>query len=53
MDPISGLLHGLGVVFTFQNLLAAFFCALAGTALGVLPGLGPVAGAKARLIMVV
>jgi putative tricarboxylic transport membrane protein len=44
MDPISGLLHGLGVVFTFQNLLAAFFGALAGTALGVLPGLGPVAG---------
>ena len=44
MDPISGLLHGLGVVFTFQNLLAALFVALAGTALGVLPGLGPVAG---------
>lgn len=44
MDTISGLLHGLGVVFTFQNLLAAFFGALAGTALGVLPGLGPVAG---------
>lgn len=44
MDPISGLLHGLSVVFTFQNLLAAFFGALAGTALGVLPGLGPVAG---------
>jgi len=44
MDPISGLLHGLGVVFTVQNLLAAFFGALAGTALGVLPGLGPVAG---------
>lgn len=44
MDPIAGLLHGLNVVFTFQNLLAAFFGALAGTALGVLPGLGPVAG---------
>jgi len=44
MDPLSGLLHGLNVVFTFQNLLAAFFGALAGTALGVLPGLGPVAG---------
>lgn len=44
MDPLSGLLHGLSVVFTFQNLLAAFFGALAGTALGVLPGLGPVAG---------
>ena len=44
MDPIAGLLHGLNVVFTFQNLVAAFFGALAGTALGVLPGLGPVAG---------
>ncbi|MDN3987743.1 tripartite tricarboxylate transporter permease [Zwartia vadi] len=44
MDPLSGLFHGLSVVFSFQNLLAAFFGALAGTALGVLPGLGPVAG---------
>lgn len=44
MDPIAGLMHGLSIVFTFQNLLAAFFGALAGTALGVLPGLGPVAG---------
>lgn len=44
MGIVDGILHGLSVVFTYQNLLAAFFGALAGTALGVLPGLGPVAG---------
>jgi putative tricarboxylic transport membrane protein len=44
MSSIEGLIYGLGVVFTYQNLLAAFVGALAGTAIGVLPGLGPVAG---------
>jgi putative tricarboxylic transport membrane protein len=44
MDPIAGLLYGLNLVFSLQNLLAAFAGALAGTAIGVLPGLGPVAG---------
>lgn len=44
MSAIDGLLYGLEVVLTFQNLLAAFAGALAGTAIGVLPGLGPVAG---------
>lgn len=44
MGPIDGMLYGLGVVFTYQNLFAAFIGALAGTAIGVLPGLGPVAG---------
>lgn len=44
MGIVDGILHGLSVVFTYQNLFAAFFGALAGTALGVLPGLGPVAG---------
>lgn len=44
MSSWEGLVYGLGVVFTFQNLLAAFAGALAGTAIGVLPGLGPVAG---------
>jgi putative tricarboxylic transport membrane protein len=44
MSAIDGLLYGLSVVLTFQNLLAAFAGALAGTAIGVLPGLGPVAG---------
>ncbi len=44
MGPIDGMLYGLGVVFKYQNLIAAFAGALAGTAIGVLPGLGPVAG---------
>jgi len=44
MGPIDGLLHGLSVAFTYQNLLAAFVGSLAGTAIGVLPGFGPVAG---------
>jgi putative tricarboxylic transport membrane protein len=37
-------LYGLHVVFTYHNLLAALAGALVGTAIGVLPGLGPVAG---------
>lgn len=44
MGPIDGLLYGLGVACTYQNLFAAFVGSLAGTALGVLPGIGPVAG---------
>lgn len=45
MNPIEGLLYGLELVFTPELLLAAFIGAAAGTAIGVLPGLGPVAGA--------
>ena len=44
MGPIDGLLYGLTLVADWQNLLAAFAGALVGTAIGVLPGLGPVAG---------
>lgn len=44
MDPIDGLWYGLSLAFTFQNLLAAFAGAFAGTAIGVLPGFGPTAG---------
>jgi putative tricarboxylic transport membrane protein len=44
MNPIEGFLYGLEVVFTLENLGAAFLGALAGTMIGVLPGLGPVAG---------
>ena len=44
MSPIDGLLYGLGIAMSWQNLFAAFLGALAGTAIGVLPGLGPVAG---------
>jgi len=45
MDPIEGILYGLGLAFTPELLLAAFLGALAGTLVGVLPGIGPVAGA--------
>jgi putative tricarboxylic transport membrane protein len=45
VSPIEGLLYGLELVFTPELLLAAFIGAAAGTAIGVLPGLGPVAGA--------
>ncbi|MFO1216773.1 MAG: tripartite tricarboxylate transporter permease [Burkholderiaceae bacterium] len=43
MDLLSNLALGFGVAFTVQNLLYAFFGALLGTLIGVLPGLGPVA----------
>ena len=44
MGSLDGLLYGLQLVLLWQNLLAAFAGALAGTAIGVLPGLGPIAG---------
>jgi len=44
MNSLQGLLYGLSVAATPVNLLAAFVGAFAGTAIGVLPGLGPVAG---------
>src|SRR6187397_1135879 len=44
MNSLQGLLYGLSVAATPGNLLAAFVGAFAGTAIGVLPGLGPVAG---------
>ncbi len=43
MDLINNLALGFGVAFTAQNLLYAFFGAMLGTLIGVLPGLGPVA----------
>ena len=43
MDLIQNLALGFGVAFTFQNLSYAFFGAVLGTLIGVLPGLGPVA----------
>ncbi len=39
----SGLLDGLALAMSGQNLLFAFLGALLGTAIGVLPGLGPAA----------
>jgi putative tricarboxylic transport membrane protein len=44
MSALDGLLFGFGLVLTFQNMLAALAGAFLGTAIGVLPGLGPVAG---------
>jgi len=44
MGPVDGLLYGLGLLTQWQNISAAFLGALIGTAIGVLPGIGPVAG---------
>ncbi len=49
MDALSGLSYGLSVALAPQNLLAALLGAVAGTFVGVLPGLGPV-GALALLL---
>src|SRR5512137_49510 len=43
MDLLHNLALGFGVAFTLQNLTYAFFGAVLGTLIGVLPGLGPVA----------
>ncbi|MFC7474335.1 tripartite tricarboxylate transporter permease [Dankookia sp. GCM10030260] len=43
MDIISNLAFGFGVALSFQNVLFALIGALIGTAIGVLPGIGPVA----------
>lgn len=40
---VDNLVLGLSVAFTYQNLAFAFFGCLIGTAIGVLPGVGPVA----------
>ncbi|MEY8569597.1 tripartite tricarboxylate transporter permease [Brevibacterium linens] len=49
MDALNGLMFGLQVAIQPEFLLAAFIGVLAGTAIGVLPGLGPVAGAAVLL----
>jgi putative tricarboxylic transport membrane protein len=41
MDAVSGLLHGFAVAFTGTNLLWALVGVTLGTAVGVLPGIGP------------
>jgi putative tricarboxylic transport membrane protein len=43
MDLLANLVLGLSVAFTPDNLLYALIGAMLGTAIGVLPGLGPVA----------
>src|SRR3981081_3028944 len=44
MDPIEGLKLGFNLALTPQNLMFAFVGCLVGTAIGVLPGIGPVSG---------
>ncbi|MCB1997116.1 MAG: tripartite tricarboxylate transporter permease [Burkholderiaceae bacterium] len=43
MDLLNNLMLGFSVAVTLQNLAYAFFGAVLGTLIGVLPGLGPVA----------
>lgn len=43
MDIFQGLINGFGIALTGNNLLFCFLGALLGTAVGVLPGLGPAA----------
>ena len=43
MDLLGNLAHGFAVALTFDNLLFALIGAFIGTAIGVLPGIGPVA----------
>lgn len=43
MEIFQGLLNGFSIALTGTNLLFAFLGALIGTAVGVLPGLGPAA----------
>jgi len=40
---IANLAHGFGVALSWNNLLFAFIGCMIGTAIGVLPGIGPVA----------
>ena len=49
MDFVSGILQGFVVCLAPTKLLACFFGVLVGTAMGVLPGIGP-SGTIALLI---
>ena len=49
MDVIQGILQGFATTFVPAKLLACFFGVLIGTAVGVLPGIGP-SGAIALLV---
>ncbi len=51
METVQLILYGFSVVFQPVNLICAFLGALAGTLVGVLPGLGPV-GAMSMLLPV-
>jgi len=41
MEMFQNLVHGFGVALTLQNLAYCFIGCLVGTAIGVLPGIGP------------
>ncbi len=41
MDTINSLMHGFSLALTMQNLMWAFIGVTLGTAVGVLPGIGP------------
>ena len=51
MDVLQHLYLGFSVALTPVNLLAAFLGCLAGTVIGVLPGIGPVVGITLLLPM--
>jgi putative tricarboxylic transport membrane protein len=51
VNPLKGLVYGLGVCTTLENLVAVIGGAIVGTLIGVLPGIGP-AGAMALLLPV-
>ncbi|MEZ4661973.1 MAG: tripartite tricarboxylate transporter permease [Caldilineaceae bacterium] len=44
METLQHLLDGFAVALTFQNLLIAFFGAVIGTFVGMMPGIGPING---------
>ena len=44
MDAIQNLLMGFAIALTPQNIMFAFLGSVLGTFIGVLPGIGPVAG---------
>ena len=44
MDVLNGLLNGFQTALSFQNLYLCFIGCLWGTMVGVLPGIGPLAG---------
>ncbi len=44
MDVFQYLLDGFAVAFTWRNIIFAFIGVLIGTAVGVLPGIGPISG---------
>jgi putative tricarboxylic transport membrane protein len=44
MEVLHFLADGFAVAFTFRNILFAFIGVLIGTAVGVLPGIGPISG---------